>query len=137
MIVYVDSSALLRVVLGERGALRNWARIDRPISSEIIRVECLRTIDRARIRFGLDERDVAAQRAAVLEQLSGFELVPLDPMVLERAADPFPTLVRTLDALHLSSALAVRRSARGLRFVTHDRELGSAARSVGFEVLGL
>ncbi len=137
MIVYVDSSVLLRIVLGERRALRSWRRIDRTISSEIIRVECLRTIDRARIRFGLDERLVAEHRAAVLEQLDGFEIVPLDSLVLERAADPFPTLIGSLDALHLASALVVRPSLPTLKFATHDRELGTAARAVGFEVLGI
>ena len=137
MILYVDSSVLLRVVLGEKGALRDWSRIERPVSSEILRVECLRTIDRARIRFGLDEREVAERRAAVHEQLSGFELLPLASSVIERAADPFPTLIGTLDALHLASALAVRASNRSLRFATHDAELGTAARSAGFDVIGL
>ena len=137
MTAYIDSSVLLRIVLGEKGALRSWRRIARPISSEIIRVECLRVIDRARIRYGLDERVVAERRAAVLEQLTGFEIVPLDPSVLERAADPFPTLIGSLDALHLTSALAVRNRVRDLKFATHDEELGMAAQAVGFAVIGI
>jgi hypothetical protein len=55
--VYVDSSVLLRVVLGEPGRLRIWPRITTAVSSELIRLECLRTIDRARLRLGLDDVD--------------------------------------------------------------------------------
>jgi hypothetical protein len=68
----------------------------------------LRTIDRARIRLGLDDEEIALRRGAVLEQLDAFELIPLDPAVVERAAEPFPTVVGTLDALHLASALLAR-----------------------------
>jgi hypothetical protein len=37
--------------------------------SEIIRLECLRTIDRARVRFKLPDVQVAERRAAVIERL--------------------------------------------------------------------
>ena len=55
MTVYVDTSVLLRVVLAEPGRLRNWKAITRPIASDLVRLECLRTIDRARIQLGLDD----------------------------------------------------------------------------------
>lgn len=136
MNVYVDSSVLLRVVLGERGAIREWARIDAAVSSEISRVECLRTLDRARLRLGLDDEEVSRRRSAVLEHLDALDLVPLQAAVLTRAADPFPTSLRTLDALHLASADLVRNRYADLSFATHDRELAMAARSLGFSVLG-
>jgi predicted nucleic acid-binding protein len=134
--VYVDSSVLLRVVLGERGALREWARIDVAVSSEISRVECLRTLDRARLRLGLGDEEVSLRRGSVLEHLDVLDLVPLQAAVLARAADPFPTSLRTLDALHLASAELVRGRYTDLSFATHDRELATAARSLGFLVLG-
>lgn len=137
MIVYVDSSVLLRVVFAEPGALREWRKITRPISSELIRVECLRTIDRARIRYRLTDAAVAAQRAAVLDQLGGFELMPISDAVLERAADPFPTTLASLDAIHLASALLVSSGVQKLKLCTHDVELGKAAQAYGFDVLGL
>jgi len=135
--VYVDSSVLLRIVLGERAPLAAWRRIDRAISSQLIRIECLRTIDRARLRLSLDEREVARRRAAVLAVLEGFDTVALDAGVLERAADPFPTTLGSLDAIHLATALRVRTAIPDLRLATHDLELATAARSVGFEVLGV
>lgn len=136
MIVYVDSSVLLRIVLGEPNRLREWRRIELPVSSELIRLECLRTIDRARLRLGLRDDAVARQREAVLEHLDTFELVRVDEIVLTRAADPFPTLLGSLDAVHLATAVLSRARHDQLALATHDRELGEAARAVGFRVLG-
>jgi len=134
--VYVDSSVLLRVVLGERARLRMWRRITEAVSSEVIRLECLRTIDRARIRLGLPDEDVAARRAAVIDAIEAFNLVPVGKRVLERAADPFPTTLGSLDAIHLASALLVRDQFAELSLATHDAELAVAARAVGFRVHG-
>jgi len=133
--VYVDSPVLLRVVLEEAGRLRDWHRIERPIASQLIRLECLRTIDRARLRLNLTDEETAKRRAAVLEQLDGFTLVPLEWPILERAEQPFPTLVGTLDAIHLASALVARSAQSDLRFATHDGELAVAARAMGFTLL--
>lgn len=136
MNVYVDSSVLLRVVLGEPGRLRVWGRIRTAVSSELIRLECLRTIDRARLRLGLADEAVAERRGAVLEAIEGFSLVPIVPRILERAAEPFPTLLGSLDAIHLASALAVEDEFEDLSLATHDDELALAARAVGFRVHG-
>ncbi len=137
MNAYVDSSALLRVVLGERGAVREWSRIDVAVSSEITKVECSRTLERARLKLRLDDEDVARRRSELLEHFDAFDVVPLQPSVLARAAEPFPTSLRTLDALHLATAELVRARYAGLRFITHDRELATAARSLGFGILGI
>ena len=137
MNVYIDSSVLLRVVLGEPGRLRVWARITTAVSSELVRLECLRTIDRARVRAGITDDDVARYRADVLEAIDSFTLVALDTVVLARAADPFPTMVGSLDAIHLASALLIREDFDDLAFATHDQELGTAARATGFTVHGV
>lgn len=136
MNVYIDSSVLLRVVLGEPHRLGIWSKIGNAVSSELIRLECLRTIDRARLRLGFDDRLVARLRADVLEAVDAFTLVAIDSLVLDRASQPFPTLVGTLDAIHLASALLIREDIDGLEFATHDDELGTAARATGFAVHG-
>jgi predicted nucleic acid-binding protein len=133
---YLDSSVLLRVILGESRRLLEWDSIDTAVSSELIRVECLRTIDRARIQLPLDDAAVAQHRADVLEALEAIDLVPIDASILDRAAEPFPTLLGTPDALHLASALAMRSRYDDLLFATHDAALGTAARSMGFTVAG-
>ncbi len=137
MIVYIDSSVLLRVVTRAPGLLNRWREITLPISSELIRLECYRTIDRARVRFGLGDEEVFERRMAVKERLDAFEMVPLDASLLERAAEPFPSAVGSLDAIHLASALLARRRYPDLALATHDGELAGAARAIGFPVLGV
>ena len=137
MNLYLDASVLLRVVLGEPGRLRIWPKITMPIASELIVLESLRTIDRAKIRMDLPDGVVADRREAVFQATERFTLVPLGRPVLERAAQSFPTLLGTLDAIHLASALVVRDRFEDLSLATHDQELAIAARAVGFEVHGV
>lgn len=136
MNAYIDSSVLLRAVLGEPERLKIWPRITNPVSSELTRLECLRTIDRARVRLGLDDRSVARQRGAVMEAIDSVRLISLDRTILDRAAEPFPTSLGSLDRIHLASALLAREELDDLILATHDEELGIAAQAVGFSVHG-
>jgi predicted nucleic acid-binding protein len=133
---YVDSSVLIRVVLGQPNRLRRWSEISNAVSSELVRVEMLRTIDRVATRGGLTPAVAADRRSAALEMIGGLSLAPISTIVLERAADPFPTPIGTLDAIHLATALLVRVDHPDLEFATHDVELALAARSVGFVIHG-
>lgn len=135
MIAYVDASVVLRVVLGEEGRLSQWSQLE-PVSSELVRVECLRTIERYTLLRAFDDPDVAERRAAILGLLKAFDLASVSAGILERAGDPFPTQVATLDAIHLSTALAFRDERPELAFATHDVQLATAARALGFDVLG-
>lgn len=136
MKAYLDSSVLLRVVLGEPKRLPEWSRITEGVTSEIARVECLRALDRLRLTGTMDDRELARRRATMLELLSGVETIRLNRAVLDRASEPFPTQLRTLDAVHLASALLLRAQVPALRFATHDDELATAALAVGLRVIG-
>ena len=136
MKAYVDTSVLLRKVLGEAGALRQWSSIEIALSSELIIVEAQRTIDRARVRLRLSDGEVANRRNDVLQAMGALNLVKLNRAVLDRAAEPFPTVLGTLDAIHLATAILLRETNADLVFATHDAELAIAARSVGFPVIG-
>ena len=137
MTAYVDSSVVLRIVFGEPGRLEAFDRVEYGVASEVLKVECLRTIDRLRIRLPLDDAEVSRRSEAVFKVLDRMELVLLSAPILERSSQPFPTSLGTLDALHLASALLWRQGeGKDLVFLTHDHELGMAARSVGFQVLG-
>ncbi len=137
MNAYVDSSVLLRIILRQAGALREWRAIRRGIASALVEVECLRTLDRLRLRLGLPDAEVATRRQAVFRVLEGMELVEPSPGVLSRAAQPAPTELGTLNAIHLATALLWRESARvDLVMATHDTALAVAARAFGFRVLG-
>ena len=138
MIAYLDSSVLLRVILGQRDKLRAWRSIERGVASALVQVECLRTLDRLRLRAGLSDEDLAERRETVYRIIDETEVVEPSMVVLDRAARPFPTELGTLDAIHLATALTWRE-ARGEEIVmaTHDRALGTAAQASGLQVVGL
>jgi predicted nucleic acid-binding protein len=138
MIAYVDTSALLRLVLREPGAVDQLRSCEALVSSELIAVESRRTIDRLRLQGALTTEEAAERLKAVTEWLDAIDLVLLRPAVLSRAGDPLPTPLGTLDALHLATALIWRERMSPLAVVaTHDTALGLAARTFGFEVLGI
>lgn len=138
MRAYVDASVPLRRVLGQPDALSSWGAITAGITSELTRVECLRTLDRLRIRFGLDAELVRARLDGFERELSDLITVDLEREVLSRASYTLAHPLGTLDALHLSTALLWRERNAGLEaFATHDAELGRAARAAGFSVVGV
>jgi uncharacterized protein len=137
MIAYVDSSVLLRVALGQPNALPEWRDIERGVSSALVTTESLRTLDRVRLRVNFSDIEVARRRATILSLIDSLELVEIDSVVLERAAQPMPTELGTLDAIHLASAL-LWKDALGADpvMVTHDKALALAAQAHGLKVLG-
>lgn len=138
MIAYVDSSIVLRVVLGQKAALAERREITTGVVSGLVEVECLRTIDRLRLAAQLSDDEIALRREAVYRQLEQFEVVELSTAVLRRASQPLPTPLGTLDAIHLATASIWRETReRDLTVVTHDRVLATAARASGFRVLGV
>jgi len=138
MTAYVDASILLRVVLGRPGRLKQWKSIERPVVSALVEVECLRTLDRLRIAENVPDADVAVRRESIYRLLNAFEIVDVSRAILDRAAQPLPVTLGTLDAIHLATAVLWReRTGDAIVVATHDRSLGLAARAVGLTVLGL
>lgn len=138
MIAYIDTSALLRLVLREPGALDDLRSYDALVSSELIAVESARTIDRLRLHGALTVEEAAVRRRAVTDWLEAIDLVLLRPAVLSRASEPLPTALGTLDAIHLATALVWRERMGVLpTMATHDSALGLAARTFGFDVRGI
>jgi predicted nucleic acid-binding protein len=137
MIAYVDASVLLRVVMRQPNSLREWGQIERGVSSALIVTESLRTLDRLRLRAQLSDAEIALRRGAVLAVIASLELIEIDETVLDRAAQPMPTELGTLDAIHLASALLWREaSGRDLTMATHDRALALGAQAHGLRILG-
>jgi uncharacterized protein len=135
---YVDASVLLRLTVGQPQALAEWSKIDRGISSALVATECLRTLDRLRVRVKLADREVAARRAKVLELIASLEIVEIDSVVLDRAGQPMPTELGTLDAIHLATALLWKEmTAESLTMATHDGALAIAAEAHGLPVVGV
>jgi predicted nucleic acid-binding protein len=138
VIAYLDSSVLLRLVLGQRDRLKEWKQIQDGVASALVEVECLRTLDRLRLRGVLDDRELARRREAIYRLLEEIEIVEATRPVLSRASQPLPTPLGTLDAIHLATAMLWRESTPAdLLFATHDTALGTAARASGFRVAGV
>ena len=136
MIAYVDASVLLRLVLGEPGRLAKWREVETAVSSGLAEVEVVRTLDRLRVRGELTPEETADRRGTAYRLLEAVSLADVSTPILRRAADPFPTPLGTLDAIHLATALAWRDARREVVMATHDTQLALAARACGFEVIG-
>jgi predicted nucleic acid-binding protein len=124
--IYLDTSAVLKLVLpeAETPALELWLteRIGLPkVSSRLLRIELLRTVRRY--------APTRAERAHVV--LSGIALASIDDAAsaAETLGDP---LLRSLDAIHLATALAMQSTLSAL--VTYDKRLASAASAAGLPV---
>ena len=138
MIAYLDSSVVLRRILGQANQLHDWSRIVTAVGSGLVEVECLRTIDRLRVSGALALEDAAVRREAVYRVLESVELIELTSAILHRAAQPMPAPLGTLDAIHLATAELWREvKQKELMIATHDRALALAARASGFRVVGV
>ncbi len=122
--LYLDSSALVKLVLGERetDVLRVWVE-GRPLASSAVAVtELLRAVRRAD-----PEREPEARLI-----LTALVLLDLSMDVLERAAAVPPTTLRSLDAIHIATALTLGEELDAL--VTYDARMADAARLAGLRV---
>jgi predicted nucleic acid-binding protein len=136
---YVDTSVLLRIVLQEPDPLVEWPDIQIGLTSALLRVECCRALDRlVRDRKITDEQH-AARLTDVDEMLALMLVLPITPAVLRIASRRFGVRVDTLDAIHLATAedyRATHPTNEAPLFATHDTTLATAARHIGFDVIG-
>lgn len=138
MIAYVDASVLLRVALGQPDALPEWRQIEQGVSSALVMTESLRTLDRLRLRRNLPDAEVAKRRATILALIASLDLVDIDAAILDRAAQPMPTELGTLDAIHLATAVLWKEMTHAhLVMATHDTALALGAQAHGMPVVGV
>jgi predicted nucleic acid-binding protein len=138
VIAYADASVVLRMVLRADERLPEWSQIHELVSSKLIETECRRSLHRLRAQNRLDDTALVEALDLVRQFLADLDTAPINAAVLERAGDPFPTALGTLDAIHLATALLWEHDAKRPldAFLTHDVELGLAARASGLRVLG-
>jgi hypothetical protein len=137
VIVYLDTSTVLRILLGQPGRLAVWGKWDEAFTSEILGVETRRALDRLRLDSALSDGDLARLHEGLARVEATLATVSVTRTVLQRASLPMATAVKTLDAIHLASAMLLREH-RGERplFATHDAQQAIAARALGFECVG-
>ena len=122
--IYLDSAAVVKLAHAETesAALRGWLdeRAETGwISSVLTEIESFRALARY-------APEAASRLSAVLDQI---ELIGLDPPIRILAQTARPATVRSLDAIHLGTALHARRAVTS--FVTYDKRLLDAALAAG------
>ena len=124
---YLDSSVAVRIMLGHSVSAARWfdrttgKADDHVVSSRILRTEITRVLRR--------ECLPVSDRDHILDYV---DTIPLDHVVLQEADAIIPH-VRTLDAIHLASAL--RSGLEDLVIVTHDTTMKSVAATIGFRII--
>jgi PIN domain. len=124
-LAYIDSSALVKLVLDEAdaGAMRRWyVEAERVTSSVIGLIETRRAVAR--------KVDAPDHVNRILRTVVTLEL---DGVVAAAASRVTPLGLRTLDAIHLATALAIGSELGS--FVTYDDRLAEAARAAGLPVV--
>lgn len=138
MIVYLDTSIVLRVLLNAPKPLRSWGDWEEAAASDLMGVEARRAIDRSRLDAALDDEQVAELHQQLRQIEIRLRRITVNRRILGRAAQPMATAVKTLDAIHLASALVFQEARRAsVLFATHDVRQATAAFALGFECTGV
>jgi predicted nucleic acid-binding protein len=124
-VAYLDSSALVKLLQHETESEALVAYLDRPVHA-VCSSLCIPEVVRAVQRAGWPIEEARSLVEALV-------LVELSPLLLWRAAELQPAGLRTLDAIHVASALMVDDPAPD--FVTYDTRLADVARTHGLRVV--
>ena len=139
MSLYAESSAVLAWLLDEKSAAyvrRSLAAADFVVASDLTVIECDRVIFRAVAVGELTEAEASDRRAHLTSAASHWQILRIGPEIVERARRPFPgEPIRTLDAIHLASALVARTAIAGLRLLSLDDRVRNAGKKLGLEVV--
>ena len=138
MILYAESSAILSWLLAEaadRRVMGSLEAAEHVVVSDLLFVECDRALIRS-VTLGALPRALATSAAQQLARVSEhWQVLRLSPSILGRSRQPFPLEpVRSLDALHLASALGARSALPEIAVLSLDQSIRSNASELGFVV---
>lgn len=106
------------------------------VTSDLTLVECDRILLRSHVLRRLTEARHADLRSLLNRTVARWSVLRLDRDIIERARRPFPgEPIRTLDALHLATALTTRARAGARALLSLDQRIRAAGRELGFELL--
>lgn len=135
MTLYAESSGVLAWLLDEAAASavrQHLAKADIVIASDLTLIECDRVLIRAAALGDLTEADAASRRAHLTTAAAHWNILRMSSEIVDRARQPFPgEPIRTLDAIHLASALVARSAATGLEVLSLDDRIRAAAKKLG------
>lgn len=139
MTLYAETSAVLRWLFGEADAARlveHLRSAHKVVASRLTWIETYRVIRRAEREQRIADADVAELLAVFARAAAHWAVLELTREVAERAGEGFPVEpVRTLDAVHLASALFLRRSLTDLVLLSTDGRVRRNAARLGFQLL--
>lgn len=138
MNVYAESSAVLAWLFGEEtehSVREILQQSELVMASDLTLVECDRVLIRA-VRMGeVDEGAAADRRAHLNAAAAHWHMWRVSSEILERARQPFPAEpIRTLDAIHLASALSARSAVPGVDLLSLDERIRRAGKELGFRL---
>lgn len=138
MSLYAESSAVLAWLLDEESGphVRELlGTADVVVASDLTIIECERVLLRAVALRELTEADAADRRAHLTTAASHWHLLRIGPEIVDRARQPFPgEPIRTLDAIHLASAILARSAVAGLELLSLDDRVRKAGALLGLRV---
>jgi len=136
--VYAESSAILAWLLDDESGSQVreiLATSEVVIASDLTLIESDRVLWRAVALGELTEAEAADRRAHLMAAASHWHVLRISPEIVERARQPFAgEPIRTLDALHLASALIGRGMLPGLTLLSLDDRIRRASGPLGLRV---
>jgi predicted nucleic acid-binding protein len=125
-VIYLDTSVLLAQLLAEDRSPEAGLWEETLVSSRLLEYEVWTRLNELGLAgtYGEDARALMG-RVALLE---------MAPQVLNRALEPFPIGVRTLDALHLASLHFLKEQGQQVTLASYDGRMSAAAEALGFAV---
>ena len=127
---------VLRVVLGQPGPRAPLGADEVVVSSELVRIEVMRTLDRLRVSGALSDGEHLARSTSALALLATMHLFPLADEVVDASCEKYAIEVSSLCAIHVATALQVSREVDGLQVWTHHPPQAIAALTRGLDVRG-
>jgi predicted nucleic acid-binding protein len=136
--LYAESSAVIAWLLGEaRGRdVSAMVRREPVVTSALTLLECDRVIHRAVARGLLSGADAAARRTRLQMDTAEWAIAPITLGVVDRARASFPNdAVRSLDAIHLATAIVVGAAVGRVTVLSLDERVRANAAALGFGVV--
>ena len=133
---YLDSSVLLRYLLRNDRDFEEVAKFVKTGSSELLLIECRRVMHRYRLQNMVDDGQLADLLQRLERVIRNIYLIEISAAVKNRAAGPFPTVIGSLDAIHLASALEWRdmETEDEIMLFSVDKQMRLCAQALGFTV---
>lgn len=137
-VFYFDSSVALRILLKEKGISPKLSEVKIAVSSEIIEIELMRTLETACFSQRINQSELASLIPIAMKLIQAISRTPVHRPVIEMARSSFAIPVKSLDAIHIATAEWLRQElGQDIIFWTHDQRQGQAAMTRGFQVRGI